>query len=975
MNEDRWQQIKRIYNSALECDSDKREGFLREACGGDDSLRKEVEVLLVHQREAEGFMEAPAMEVAAQVMAKDQRITDIDSPRSQSVAHYRIVEKIGEGGMGVVYRAEDTRLDRHVAIKSLPDIFLADPSRLARFEREAKILAALNHANIASVYGLEESEGKRFLVLELVEGKTLTERLKKGRIPLDETLEICHQIAAGLEAAHEKGIIHRDLKPSNIKRTPEGKVKILDFGLAKALESQGASPTDISTETGSILGTAAYMSPEQAKGRPVDKRADVWAFGCILFECLTGKRAFPGEMMSETLAGVIKEEPAWDSLPSGTPEKVRDLLKRCLRKDPQHRLRDIGDAQLEIEESRSPALTPDSRTVLHHRRMIAAAGTAIVSIILIATGWLFLSRSRPAKEVPLTIVPLITYPGTTGSPTFSPDGNDIAFSWNGEKQDNTDIYRKMIGRGQSLQLTSDPAPDILPAWSPDGRHIAFLRYLDRGRYGVFLLPPLGGSGSEQKLVETRAHGSLSMLGAPCLGLAWSQDSRWLVTTDRNGPEQQSSSQPGAKPAYGLHLLSVETGEKRGLTSPPPEIGDQGAVFAPDGRTLAFVRVLDFDRSVIYRLHLTDELWPKGEPERLESVNRRVYGVVWTRDGKDVLYSSGNHQSGESFVRRIRLSEPKSGGAYRITQESFGESARSLAISANGSRLAYSRSTRDSDIYRFELPGKAGRLKAPERFITSRRMEAAADFSPDGRSIAFHSTRSGSEEIWICNADGSNPRQLTSMNGPQTGNARWSPDGKTIVFDSRKEGSADLYLINPDGSSLRRLTSDPGFEGHASWSRDGKWIYFYSNHTGRRETYKMPAGGGPAIQVTKNGGASALESPDGKWIYFSKMIEGRGIAIWKVAAGGGEESEVHPGPLSYFADFLLLEEGIYLTKAHSLDFFDFASGKSRSMIQDKNFFQVGSTILLGLTISPDHRYILFTKWEPPTGDLMLVENFR
>ena len=974
MDPDRWQKIEQIYNAAIELEPDRREAWLAEACAGDESLRKEVEALLQSNSEDGCFMKEPAMQFAARALAEDQGKAHIDSLIGQSVAHYRIVKKIGEGGMGVVYRAEDTRLDRHVAIKSLSDIFPADPSRLVRFEREAKILATLNHANIASVYGLEESEWKRFLVLELVEGKTLAERLKKGRIPLDETLEICHQIAAGLEAAHEKGIIHRDLKPSNIKRTPEGKVKILDFGLAKALESQGAGgqgsgagPTDNSTETGAILGTAAYMSPEQAKGRPVDKRADVWAFGCILFECLTGKRAFPGETMSETLAAVIKEEPAWDSLPRGTPEKVRDLLKRCLRKDPEHRLRDIGDAQLEIEESRSPALTPDSRSVPHHRRIIAAAGIAVVSIILIVTGWLFLSRSRLAKEAPLTIVPLITYPGTTGSPTFSPDGNDIAFSWNGEKQDNTDIYRKMIGRGQTLRLTSNPAPDSGPAWSPDGRQIAFLRDVDRGRYGIFLLPALGGS--EQKVAEISAHSSLSMLGAPCLSLAWSPDSRWLVTTDRNSPEQPSSSQPGANPAYGLHLLSVETGEKRGLTSPPPEIGDQGASFAPDGRTLAFVRILDFNRSEIYRLFLTDEMRPKGEPERLEYINQSVRGVVWTRDGKDVLYSSGNYFSGERFIRRIRLSEPKSGGVYRTIQESFGEGAGSLAISTNGSRLAYSRSTRDSDIYRYELPGKDGRLKAPEKFITSRRMEGAADYSPDGQSIAFHSTRSGSEEIWICNADGSNQRQLTSMNGPQTSNARWSPDGKTIVFDSRKEGSADLYLINPDGSSQRRLTSDPGYEGHASWSRNGKWIYFCSNRTGQRETYKMPAGGGPAVQVTKNGGASALESPDGKWIYFSKMIEGRGITIWKVAAGGGEESEVHPGPLSYFGDFLLLEEGIYLAKAHSLDFFDFASGKSKTLIQDKNLFR------LGLTISPDHRWILFNIWEPPSSDLMLVENFR
>ncbi len=277
MSDDRWEKVKQIYNSVLEREPDKRDGFLEEACGGDDSVRNEVEVLLAREGEAECFMKSPAMEVAAQVLAKGQRKASVDSLIGHSVGHYRLIEKIGEGGMGVVYRALDIRLDRHVAIKSLPDVFAEDPSRLARFEGEAKLLAILNHANIASVYDLEEYDGQQFLVLELVEGETLAERLKKGRISLSETLDICRQIAAGLQAAHEKGIIHRDLKPSNIKITPDGNVKILDFGLAKALEQQGAEgqkpgagPVNTSTEAGLILGTPAYMSPEQAKGKPVD---------------------------------------------------------------------------------------------------------------------------------------------------------------------------------------------------------------------------------------------------------------------------------------------------------------------------------------------------------------------------------------------------------------------------------------------------------------------------------------------------------------------------------------------------------------------------------------------------------------------------------------------------------------------------------------------------------------------------------
>jgi serine/threonine protein kinase len=283
----------------------------------------------------------------------------------QTLSHYKIVETLGAGGMGVVYRAEDTNLNRHVAIKVLPDIFSGDPERLARFEREAKLLASLNHPNIAAIHGLEEAGGKLFLVLELVEGETLAQRIAKGPLPVDETLDICRQIAEGLEAAHEKGVIHRDLKPANVKITPEGKVKVLDFGLAKAFQGEMAaadanhSPTltDQMTRPGVILGTAAYMSPEQTKGKAVDKRTDIWAFGCVLYECLAGKRAFEGETVTETLASILKGEPDWLALPVVTPQLIRRLLCRCLQKDLKERLHDISD---DLPIGRLDALRPHS---------------------------------------------------------------------------------------------------------------------------------------------------------------------------------------------------------------------------------------------------------------------------------------------------------------------------------------------------------------------------------------------------------------------------------------------------------------------------------------------------------------------------------------------------------------------------------------------------------------------------------------
>ncbi len=544
MDPERWQRIKQLYNSALEIELDRREAFLEEACAGDGPIRKDIDRLLSRQAEGEDVMGKPALEFAARALAEDSSTLQAFTLAGRMISHYEIVGKLGEGGMGVVYKAHDTRLNRDVAIKSLPDVFAADASRWSRFEREAKILATLNHLNIASIHALEESDGKRFLVLELVEGKTLAERLKEGRIPLDETLDICRQIAAGLDAAHEKGIIHRDLKPANIRLTPEGMVKILDFGLAKILENRMAgdhgpgtcvmrAPTDSNTETGVILGTAAYMSPEQAKGKPVDRRADVWAFGCILYECLTGTRAFPGETVTETLAAVIKEEPAWDALPQGTPDGLRGVLKRCLSKDPEHRLRDIADVRIEIEESKSQVLEMEPRAKVYNR-WIVAAGMAVLTAVLFMTGWFFLYHLRPTKDIPLSLVPLVTYPGLLEYPTFSPDGNEIAFSWNGEKRDNTDIYRKQIGPGQPQRLTFNPALDIRPSWSSDGSHIAFLRPLGTGKWGVFVIPASGGP--EKKIADIIPNAG--DMGRACFGLAWSPDSRWLVATDENQPGQR-----------------------------------------------------------------------------------------------------------------------------------------------------------------------------------------------------------------------------------------------------------------------------------------------------------------------------------------------------------------------------------------------------------------------------------------------------
>ena len=419
MADERWAQISGIYNDAVALAPVDRASFLRKACGGDEALRAEIESLLRDDSRVNALLEPKGSHTAL---------------IGQRIGSYEIRSLLGVGGMGEVYRARDSKLDRDVAIKVLPVAFASDGERLARFQREARLLASLNHPHIGGIYGFEDASGVPALVLELVEGDTLAERLEKGPIPISEALYIARQIAEALETAHEHGVIHRDLKPANIKITPEGTVKVLDFGLAKAIQRAESAPETAGlSHEGIVVGTPAYMSPEQARGKPVDRRADIWAFGCVLYEMLTGRVAFAAETVTDTLAAVLDREPDWSLLPDKTPPAIQRLLRRCLEKDPKLRLHDMGDAGLDLQDALTSPSAHEASLTVHagsNRKLFAglAAGLAIGAGVAVAFLWR--SAPEPIAPAPAQIRFSIDTPPMPSphAMAISPDGRSVAFT-------------------------------------------------------------------------------------------------------------------------------------------------------------------------------------------------------------------------------------------------------------------------------------------------------------------------------------------------------------------------------------------------------------------------------------------------------------------------------------------------------------------------------------------------------------------
>ncbi len=876
---------------------------------------------------------------------------------------FEVAELLGAGGMGEVYRGRDTRLGRDVAIKVLPEEFARDAERLARFKREAQLLASLNHPNIAAIYGLEEQDGLRYLVLEYVPGQTLAERIgtsapaggrtrgsaptgaagpggphgrgapmwapSAGRrrgsaataLPVDEALEICKQIAEALEAAHEKGIIHRDLKPANVKVTPEGKVKVLDFGLAKAMEPEGSaadlskSPTisAVASHAGVILGTVAYMSPEQARGKPLDKRTDIWAFGCVLYETLTGKAAFGADTITDTIAAIIKNEPEWSALPAETPAPVRTLLRRCLQKDPRERLRDAGDALLELKQPAAaeailrPAAAARPRALLW---VVLAALTTAIALVLALVHF----REAPPEQRVIKFALNPPEKTTFGAIAVSPDGRRVAFTAS-DALGKTQLWVRALDALAAQPLAGTEGASF-PFWSPDSRSVGF--------FAEGKLKKIEASGAPPQTLANAPNGR---------GGAWSRDGVIVFTPDIASPLVQVfaaggepkpatqidasrqenshrwpqflpdgrrflhfnlSSQPEHRGIYLGSLDSQDTSskEKTRLVATHSSAAYAGPAAGPGYLLFLRERALLAQRFDPLTLELTGEAFLVAEPVGVDAFFRARFSA--SQSGVLVYDSSsgGNRQLVWFDRSGKRLENVGPPGVYL-----------SVDLSPDGRRVAAQRAdpqTGNLDIWLFDLARSSS-----SRFTFHPAYEGNPVWSPDGRRIAFFSSRDGPFNLYQKPASGAGEEELLLKTKGAKWATDWSRDGRFLLYremDSKTRG--DLWVLPLAGETKNAERKPMPFlrtefdEADGRFSPDGKWVAYNSNESGRYEIYVrefspgQPASGGK-WQVSTGGGAEPRWRRDGKELFYLAP-DGKLMAV-EVKAGAGLEVGI-PRPL-------------------------------------------------------------------------------
>jgi Tol biopolymer transport system component len=806
----------------------------------------------------------------------------------KQIAHYTIIEKIGEGGMGEVFRARDDRLKREVAVKLLPNAFVQDPERLARFEREAQVLASLQHPNVASIFGLEQDGSRRFLALELVPGEDLARRLESGAVPVDETLAIAGQIAAAMEAAHELGIVHRDLKPSNVMLTPDGEAKVLDFGLAKAVEgelsdssldlSRSPTVTGLMTEANVVLGTAPYMSPEQARGKKVDKRSDIWAFGVIVFEMLTGERLFDGETVSDTLASVLKTDPDWERLPAGTPQHLRSLLRRCLTRDPRNRLRDIGEARIVLERGEEGAPSRGAVGAGGFRLPVVLATAALCVAIGVVLAWLLKpAPAEPEAGLPM-ILPLEAGPGDEAptDPAISPDGARVAYIRNGS------IWVRELGTLEPRHLSrTENVLEIF--WSPDGDRIGYLTSdrvmtVDPVDGNPVVVAPTGSPITDNSGgggTWSREHGILFARGRDHVFRVSDRGGDATVYAPADTSREIDLHEPSLLPDGGILVVPHARGEE-GLSRLEIVYGDERVQVASTPQSRVYRPVWSQTGHILYeRRQGNPGIWAvpwdlegrRAAGEQFLVFPNGVYPSV-SNDGTLVLLQG-------STSRHLQLVESNRDGKVLRRIGEPGRYSHNLSLAPDGNRLALVRSEEGSDdIWVHDLA-----RGTDSRLTFFRGTKRHPQWSPDGGLMSYYTGNSAASLlVMVQPTDGSAGMDTVAA---RTAGTSFVPGTENMLFSTYSDDTSfDIYLGPRNRSGERRaLTTEGNWEYAPVASPDGRYVAYVSRETGQDQVFlkRLPDGSGK-WQVSIEGGGWPKWNAAGDRIVYARGNDVVEVAI-------------------------------------------------------------------------------------------------